>query len=117
MGDIQHPSAPAAPPAAIARVLARFDRTEIAGFIEVAIGLLDVADGDPDLEDDDPAGDPIEMHGEMNDGPLYKTLPIYGLDQSKGPTNERAAHRAHTKAILEEGAAWWRDRDARRNSE
>ena len=36
------------------RVLTRYSRQELAGFIEVAIGLLDLADGDPDLEDDDP---------------------------------------------------------------
>jgi hypothetical protein len=37
----------AAPPAAISRLLARFDREQLAGFIEVAIDLLDVAAGDP----------------------------------------------------------------------
>jgi hypothetical protein len=36
------------PPAAISRVLARLDREQLAGFIEVAIELLDVAAGDPD---------------------------------------------------------------------
>ena len=41
---------------AVARILQRYDVNQLAGFIEVAIGLLDVVDGDPDLEDDDPAG-------------------------------------------------------------
>ncbi|MCZ4342879.1 hypothetical protein O4H52_14750 [Sphingomonadaceae bacterium G21617-S1] len=38
----------------IERILSRFDRQQIADFIEIAISLLDVAN-DPDLEDDDPA--------------------------------------------------------------
>jgi len=122
MGTIhQHPSALAP----VERVLAAFDRNQLAGFIEVAIGLLDLADGDPDLEpngdeldgtggeDDfvdyegngpgcpvsDPGGDPLDK-GEMGDGPLYATLPVYGIDQRKGPTNEVTAHRAHLEAIL-----------------
>jgi hypothetical protein len=49
-----------APAAAISRVLATFDRDQLAGFIEVAIGLLDVADGDPDLEEDDDPGQSTE---------------------------------------------------------
>lgn len=46
---IQHPAA-IAPMPAVTRILARFDRRQLAGFIEVAIGLLDVMDGDADLE-------------------------------------------------------------------
>lgn len=38
------------PPAAVTRVLSRFDRAQLAGFIAIAIDLLDVADGDADLE-------------------------------------------------------------------
>jgi hypothetical protein len=45
-----------APPAAVSRVLATFDRDQLASFIEVAIGLLDVADDDPDAEEDDDPG-------------------------------------------------------------
>ena len=37
MGYIQHPSAPAAPPAAIMHVLSRFTRDDLAGFISVAL--------------------------------------------------------------------------------
>lgn len=40
----------------IERILSRFDRQQIADFIEIAISLLDVAN-DPDLEDDDTAED------------------------------------------------------------
>ena len=39
-----------APPAAISRVLATFDRHQLEGFIAVAIDLLDLADGNADLE-------------------------------------------------------------------
>ncbi len=42
-----------APPAAVSRVLASFDRDQLAGFVAVAIDLLDLADGDPECEDDD----------------------------------------------------------------
>jgi hypothetical protein len=44
------------PPAAISRVLASFERNQLAGFIAVAIDLLDLADDDPDAEDDERAG-------------------------------------------------------------
>lgn len=44
-----HPAAPPPMPA-VARILARFDRPRLEGFIAVAIGLLDVLDGDPDEE-------------------------------------------------------------------
>jgi len=40
-----------APPAAVSRVLATFDRRELEGFIAVAIDLLDLADGNADEED------------------------------------------------------------------
>jgi len=39
------------PPAAVSRVLSRFDRRALEGFISVAIDLLDLADGDADLEE------------------------------------------------------------------
>jgi hypothetical protein len=39
------------PPAAISRVLASFNREQLAGFITVAIDLLDLADGDPESEE------------------------------------------------------------------
>lgn len=52
------------PPAAISRVLSRFDRDQLAGFIAVAIDLLDLADGDPDLElvdEREPDGDGADV--------------------------------------------------------
>lgn len=51
MGVHKHPTTPPSPPAAISRILSRFTRTELEGFVAVAIDLMDVADGDPDLED------------------------------------------------------------------
>ena len=41
----------AAPMPAIARILARFERDQLAGFIAVALDLIDTLDGDADLED------------------------------------------------------------------
>lgn len=57
---LNHPLAPVAPPAAVARILSRFDRDQLAAFISVAIDLLDVADGDPD----------VELNGDEKDGSL-----------------------------------------------
>lgn len=46
---------PALPPMpAVARILARHDRTSVEAFIAIAIDLLDTFDGSPDTEDDDP---------------------------------------------------------------
>ncbi|MBA3879014.1 MAG: hypothetical protein C0500_04795 [Sphingobium sp.] len=45
------------PPTAVTRLLARFDRATLAGFIEVAIDLLDMADPNPD---DEPDGDELD---------------------------------------------------------
>ena len=41
---------------AVARILARFERDQLAGFIAVALDLLDTIDGPEDAEDDDPCG-------------------------------------------------------------
>ena len=55
-----------APPEAITRVLSRFDRAQLVGFIAVAIDLLDLADGDTDIEDDNedrcPSNDDYGSH-------------------------------------------------------
>ena len=54
------------PPAAVSRLLARFDRNQLAGFISVAIDLLDIADDDhedvPDFRSrsDGAPGDPAD---------------------------------------------------------
>ncbi len=41
------------PMPAVARILAGFEREQLANFIEVAIGLLDLEDGDPDSHEGD----------------------------------------------------------------
>ena len=99
-----------APPAAISRVLARFDRPALEGFIAVALDLLDLADGDPDLEEagdetdgnsaeDEPCARFAEMGnglgcdvsdpgGSEHDGREPEggwQFPKYGIDQTKGP--------------------------------
>jgi hypothetical protein len=61
------------PPAAISRVLARLDREQLAGFIEVAIELLDVAAGDPDLE----------LNGDEEDG--TRAEDDFGCPSANGP--------------------------------
>lgn len=42
---------------AVAHILSRCDRGELADLVTVAIDLLDVLDGDPDQEEDDDGGD------------------------------------------------------------
>ena len=51
-----------APPPAVMRVLSRFDRAQIEGFVEVAIGLMDLADPDPDAEPDGDEGELVAVH-------------------------------------------------------
>lgn len=50
------------PMPAVARILARFDRAQLEGFIAVAIDLADAMDGDADLEPEEDAG--AEERGE-----------------------------------------------------
>ena len=61
-----------APMPAVARILARFQRDQLASFIEVAIGLLDVADGDTDGDEgdtEDAFGFSPHAHRYADDGP------------------------------------------------
>jgi hypothetical protein len=74
--------APVPPMPAVARVLARYDRAQLAGFIEVAVGLLDVLDGDPDGE------------------PGTWTEALAGRDDDAGLTDD------HEQTGDEEDAAW-----------
>lgn len=60
---VTFPNIPAPLPA-ITRILSRYERPQLAGFIEVAIGLLDVIDGDPDLE---LIGDETDHNGAEDD--------------------------------------------------
>lgn len=54
------------PPAAVSRVLSRYDRDQLAAFITVAIDLLDLTDGDTDLETEGLEDDFMRHHP---DGP------------------------------------------------
>ena len=81
------------------------NRAEIEAEIERLIGLLDTADGDCDLEPEHDfclAGDDgcaeIWRNGERLWGAetdqTLTVVPLYGIDQSRGPVNEREARRA-----------------------
>jgi hypothetical protein len=50
----------------IERILGRFDRAQLEGFIAIAIDLLDLADGDPDVERN---GD--ELDGSMGEDDFH----------------------------------------------
>ncbi|WP_443970856.1 hypothetical protein [Sphingobium sp. CR28] len=54
---------PPLPSFTVSRALSRFDRTQLEGFISIAIDLLDLADGDPESEDDD-SEDSFALPGE-----------------------------------------------------
>ncbi|SCW36799.1 hypothetical protein SAMN02927924_00229 [Sphingobium faniae] len=89
---------------AVARILSRYDRERLEGFVAIAIDLMDLMDGDPDLEDgdadedDDPAGGNVEDERQMAAGQDYYRLPPrYGIDQTKGPINEIEAYRQHRR--------------------
>ena len=66
---------PATPPMpAVARILARFERDQLAGFIAVALDLIDTLDGDADLEDEgeaepDDADEEDDSDTSVEDGP------------------------------------------------
>jgi hypothetical protein len=79
------------------RVSPRFriaNRREIEQEIERLIGLLDAADAP--FEGLEPEED-IEHDG-REEQEVMPVRPVYGLDQSKGPTNEREGYRAYRKA-------------------
>lgn len=91
-------SHPAAPPIDIGALLSTLHTADLEAIAAAAIDLLDARAGDCDLEDDDPAGDPLDVDGEhpSDDGrTIVATMPAYGLDQSAGPINIRAAFQAH----------------------
>lgn len=91
----------AAPAANPAYILSTMDRYQIEALIEAAIAWVDDLDGDPDLEDDDPAGDGLDERGEVEDwrpDGVVLPMPVYGVDQTRGPINEREASRAWHEA-------------------
>lgn len=95
------PTPPSAPAVGLAAVLERMSRSRLEQLAEAIISHLDELDGDVDIEDDDPAGGDLDDMGEYDseDGtPMCAVLPIYALDQSLEPINEREAHRAWLEA-------------------
>lgn len=82
--------------------------------VTLLIGRLDRQDGDCDLEDDDPAGDPLDLNGEMPDDEgrgILPTQPLYGVDQSAGPLNTAAANTEYTAAqngLVRSATGGWR---------
>ena len=117
------------PPAAILRVLATFDRDQLAGFIAVAIDLLDFADGDTDLEETDTedafalswiargydtgpgcvisdidkgVDDGGEDDDEREARDFYFKRPVYGEDQTMGPVNQIEIARDHHRRLMED---------------
>lgn len=74
------------PIAPILRAIPKLPYEALARLTERMIERLDEIDGDPDLEDTDLDVDPLEDR-EPEEG----ALPIYAIDQTRGPTNERAA--------------------------
>ena len=65
-----HPAA-FPPMPAVARILSRFDRGKLEGFITVAIGLLDVFDGDADEEANGDELDGTRAEDEHGDFAFY----------------------------------------------
>ena len=63
------------PMPAVARILGRYDRSQVEAFIAVAIDLLDVFDGEPDVElngdeaDNTNAEDEMLIDGSVGSGP------------------------------------------------
>lgn len=85
-------------------------RGMLENIIERLIGLLDAVDGDCDFEAEEDActaGDdgcgPIYVYGRKLWGSdadqLLSVLPVYGADQTRGPLNERAAHREYQRVM------------------
>lgn len=68
--------------------------------IDFLIDLLDQIDGDPDLEEDDHYFDPLDF-GELNE--CLPTLPTYGVDQTRRPSNVVKANNDFYDAICSGG--------------
>jgi hypothetical protein len=86
MGKVERLNSSPLPMPAVARILSRFDREQLAAFMEVAVELIDVMEGDPELEDDDPA----EANGDEADAAWIEWHTMRG-SQKRGP-NLTAGH-------------------------
>lgn len=77
------------------RCLRPQERVAIESQIEALIALLDEDDGDCDIEqDDDSGGNVLDEEHDLHEN----LIPIYGIDQAAGPTNEFEAKRAYRRA-------------------
>lgn len=74
------------------------DRAAIEDHIEQLLYMLDQDDGDCDIEEDDPSYDPLEDNEALGFEPL-PTLPIYAVDQSLSPVNQRECKRIRDAAL------------------
>ena len=85
-----------APLATLLAAIPSLPRPLLSRLVQQMIDRLDDMDGDCDLEDsdadedDDPAGSPT----------LYAVLPVYDIDQSKGPINATDAFRKRMTELL-----------------
>lgn len=110
------------------RLLATLSPDEVGAAIDALIARLDAAQGDVEREgngdeldgtaaEDDfyphrdwqrgagcPLSDPASFGEVYSDQDILPTLPIYGVDQSRGPINEREATIAYRRAQQEKRA-------------
>ncbi|MFX4086142.1 hypothetical protein ACKU27_13675 [Sphingobium yanoikuyae] len=82
--DVHFHNFRAAPPRVVA-ALAKLDSSHLGAIAAAAIQILDQRDGDSDFE-----GEPLEAASD--DGRRVSSIcPIYGINQSDGPTNSAEA--------------------------
>lgn len=93
----QHPTAAMAPPAAVMRVLERFQRGELEGFIAVAIDLLDTLSGDPEAED------AIDLE---DDFAFSQNAQLYLLDGPGCPISDPSAQCDEDELSTDLGRVW-----------
>ena len=99
MGAPTYPS----PRTSINAGLTAAERKAVKAEIERLIAALDALDGDCDLEEDDPAGGNVEDVCQVEDwrpDGFRLPPPLYGDDQSKGPTNERQVRRFWERHLM-----------------
>jgi hypothetical protein len=89
--DVLLASVPSLPRALLSRLTARM------------IERMDELDGDPELEDDDPAGadhDLSECDPSRPEPGFIARLPVYNLDQRRGPANNDDVNRAWQEYMI-----------------
>ena len=89
------------PMPAVARILARFTREELHGFIAVAIDLADTMDGDADLEATEAEDDFAPRLARRCDGPGCNIAdPDYGADDEGEETDAEDCFLLSKPAVL-----------------